>query len=181
MRLRDNDEHEAQPDEAEMLPPQHARRARLHDEDDAATASLKTAASPASPAFGKKPTCGKVCRARVRKAHRDFVAKWRNATATADETPLFRLRLDRSASPFEIAAPSAHCSGLLSIREDGRWCGDIDNEEECEDSMIDGALRPTPRPGYALCYWHHGACRNPGAEARVLYCTGSGVEGVDYG
>ena len=44
MRLRDNDEHEAQPDEAEMLPPQHARRARLHDEDDAATASLKTAA-----------------------------------------------------------------------------------------------------------------------------------------
>ena len=113
----------------------------------------------------------------MRKAHQDFVAKWRNATASADETPLFRLRLDRSTSPFEIAAPSAHCSGLLSIREDGRWCGDIDNEEECEDSMIDGALRPTPRPGYALCYWHHGACRNPGAEARVLYCPGSGVEG----
>ena len=36
MRLRDTDE--VQPDEAEMMPSQHARRARLHDEDDAATA-----------------------------------------------------------------------------------------------------------------------------------------------
>ena len=47
MRLRDTHEHEP-PAEAEMMPPQHVRQARLHDEDDAATASLKTAASPAS-------------------------------------------------------------------------------------------------------------------------------------
>ena len=41
--------------------------------------------------------CGDQCRARVKKAHSDFVRRYPGARGT----PLLRLHLDRKASPFE--------------------------------------------------------------------------------